>query len=333
MDWQVLLGFLPSYFLMIYLSIPFHELGHLAAGLLSGYRFNSFRVLSWIWLQKEGKIHFTKSKNMSFIAGQCLMAPTDNEEDFKFIFYNLGGVLVNFIIAVLSFVFLLGQRNAILFGIFWGICIANLFLGLVNIIPFTSNDGRNILNCLKSRRTKHGMYMTLKTNEEMSKGKRYRDYTEQDFQLYPDDDFGNDMVFALAALESARLYDLGAYEKSLAIFDSINTKKLSKLYQNSIQAEYLYHALVHNPDFEKAKEIYQNSELQKFLQMSLPTNFRIRIAYEYFINQNKEKTENLFTSAYAFLDSYPVMGVAASERDYLDYLKEKIRLHEMDTSR
>ena len=41
-------------YLLLILQIVVHEGGHLVFGLLSGYRFSSFRVASFMWIKQEG---------------------------------------------------------------------------------------------------------------------------------------------------------------------------------------------------------------------------------------------------------------------------------------
>ena len=63
-----LLMFIPlmlSIYAAFLLQTVIHEAGHLVFGLATGYRFVSFRVFSWMWIKKDGKLHF---KRMSLAA-------------------------------------------------------------------------------------------------------------------------------------------------------------------------------------------------------------------------------------------------------------------------
>jgi len=93
-----LLAFLIAYVAFFIISIPVHELGHLVFGLLSGYRFSSFRLFSLVWYKENGKVLFRRSRN-KLALGQCLMLPPKHEKDFKFVWHNLGGGLFNLLIA------------------------------------------------------------------------------------------------------------------------------------------------------------------------------------------------------------------------------------------
>ncbi|MBP3888386.1 MAG: hypothetical protein J6F30_12205 [Cellulosilyticum sp.] len=47
-----------------------HEGVHLVFGLLSGYRFSSFRIAGWMWIKKEGKLCFKKLSYQTGIENQ-----------------------------------------------------------------------------------------------------------------------------------------------------------------------------------------------------------------------------------------------------------------------
>ena len=58
------------------LQIVLHEGGHLLFGLLSGYRFVSFRIFNWTLIRQEGKFRL-KRFGIAGPGGQCLMLPPD----------------------------------------------------------------------------------------------------------------------------------------------------------------------------------------------------------------------------------------------------------------
>lgn len=55
------------------IQIIFHEAGHLIFGLLTGYRFSSFRIVNLMWVKLDGRVQFRRL-NFTGIGGQCLMA-------------------------------------------------------------------------------------------------------------------------------------------------------------------------------------------------------------------------------------------------------------------
>ena len=77
--WNELMKFLELILLMyiVYMvNVIIHEGGHLIFGLMTGYKFNSFRIFSVILIKQNGKL---KIKNISLAGtgGQCLMSPPE----------------------------------------------------------------------------------------------------------------------------------------------------------------------------------------------------------------------------------------------------------------
>ena len=85
-----------------FLNIVIHEGGHLVAGLMTGYRFVSFRFLNWTLIRQGGRLHW-RNFELAGTGGQCLMAPPDKPlEQIDTRWYNAGGVLANIIVVLLS---------------------------------------------------------------------------------------------------------------------------------------------------------------------------------------------------------------------------------------
>lgn len=84
------------------LQIIIHEAGHLVFGLLTGYRFISFRVSSFMWMKDNDRIRF-KRMSIAGTGGQCLMAPPDLKDGKMPVqLYNYGGAIMNLIASVIS---------------------------------------------------------------------------------------------------------------------------------------------------------------------------------------------------------------------------------------
>lgn len=318
-----LLVFLIAYVAFFIISIPIHELGHLVFGLLSGYRFSSFRLFSFVWLKEDGKLLFKRSRN-KLVLGQCLMIPPKDEKDFKFVWYNLGGGLFNLLTAgiflTLSFYFSGNILTQILIA---GIA-ANIAMGLMNLIPISiqvPNDGMNVVKALQSPQARHGFYVMMKVNEEMMNGKRFRDYDDSFFKVDVPANFNNYFVAYLVLCDAARLYDSGQYEKSIDTYGLLNLNKLQTYYRNSVMLDYLYFHTIHKPDYTKATEIYARRDMKKYLKMPLPTITRPLAAYEFFVNNDKEKAELLLKKAHEQTESFPNKGLRIMEKDYLNHLE------------
>ena len=87
------------------IHIFIHELGHLIFGILTGYKFNSFRVGSYLLQKTNGKYEI-KNLHIMGTGGQCLMeAPEmDDEGEYPYKLYHLGGIINNLIASILGLI-------------------------------------------------------------------------------------------------------------------------------------------------------------------------------------------------------------------------------------
>ena len=77
------------------LQIIIHEAGHLVFGLLTGYRFSSFRIFNLMLVKESGRLRLRKL-NIAGTGGQCLMCPPDLVNGtMPFMLYNFGGAIMN----------------------------------------------------------------------------------------------------------------------------------------------------------------------------------------------------------------------------------------------
>ena len=298
------------------LGVIAHEFGHLVFGKLTGYRFSSFRVGPLVLFRENDRITFKFSR--SIIAGQCLMAPPENFDDFKFVLYNLGGVIFNFL---LFGVFLyLGVRDGITF---------NLVLAISNLVPVKAwtNDGFNLCEALKSKDAAYGFYMMMYVNHKLVEGERYRDFDEELFKIDDEADFGNTFVAYMVMLRASRFEDLGQYDAAQETLSRLDLTKLPPIYRAMTNAVLLYCCLIYNPDFDRAREIYKDKKLRKILKSGLPSFMRIAIAYEFFVLNDKkisERSDYLLKKAKKAANNLPNVGQREMELEYIQKLEEQI---------
>ncbi len=316
-----LIVFILFYIVFYIVSIPVHELGHLVFGLMSGCRFSSFRLLSYVWYKENSRIKLKKSGN-GFMLGQCLMAPPADEAKFRFVLYNLGGGLFN----LLTVAVLIGI--AVLAGDFSPVLIAGItssaVTGLMNLIPITvqiPNDGMNVVKALQSPQARHGLYVMMLVNDDMISGKRFRDYDERFFTVPDTADLRNYFAAYILLCDAARLYDCGLYEACIEKYNTLPLNELPPYYRNSVNLDYLYHYCVHRPDHDKARELYAQRDMKKYLNAPLPMVSRALTAYEFFVCGDREKAGEYLKKAKAQIDSFPSKGFQMMETDYLTHLE------------
>ena len=144
-------------------------------GLLTGYRFRSYRLGSLMIQQENGRLRLRRLK-ISGTAGQCLLAPPDWSEDLPVMLYNLGGCLANLLMTVLCLLVWLPVRQHWLGALPLAVGLMGIAMALSNGIPMrvggVDNDGRNALSLGKDIEAKRAFWQQMKVNEAQSDGLR-----------------------------------------------------------------------------------------------------------------------------------------------------------------
>ena len=202
----------------IFIHVPLHELGHLVFGVLSGYRFLSFRIGNLV-IQRSSKGLNFKKFHLSGTAGQCLMAPKAQNSDKMPIFvYNIGGGLMNLIISGLitglGFIFI-EYKYFFVFSLCFA--AAGINMALTNLVPMryggVANDGYNVLTLIKNPSARRALSVQLAANEATAYGKRLSSLPEEwFFEIH--DEKNSIHTAAHAYLCAQRLLDLGRLDEA-----------------------------------------------------------------------------------------------------------------------
>ena len=212
-------------YLAFFLQIIIHEGGHLVFGLLTGYRFSSFRILSFMLVKKGEKLEF-KRFGLSGTAGQCLMSPPELKDGkMPYVLYNLGGIIMNLIA---SAVFCLGAlllRGAGKEPVFpWILALAGVYMALTNGIPLNdtvSNDGYNALNLGRDPVALRSFWVQLTVNAASTQGTRIKELPEEWFEIPEGADMSNNLISSWLTLAENRAMDVRDFEQARSILDTL----------------------------------------------------------------------------------------------------------------
>lgn len=134
------------------LQIILHELGHLLFGLLSGYRFVSFRF-GFRLLAQCGQLC------------RCVMCPPEPDQDgyFPLALYSLGGIFLNFLSGLLFLLLYFISGGMLLLTLFsLSAGILGLGFGLMFALPVKYSDGYNALWLNDDDAALHGHWLRLR---------------------------------------------------------------------------------------------------------------------------------------------------------------------------
>lgn len=321
------------FIIVFIIQIIIHESGHLIFGLISRYEFISFRVGSITIVKADGKFKLKKF-NIKGTGGQCLMMPkTNNYEELHYILYNLGGVLMNAIVSIVSAIILLSIDTNKYIEV---ILIAFIFVGIVcvigNGIPMKisgiANDGYNILSISKDKFIKYCFYTQLKVNGLLYKGMRIKDMPIEWFYIKDGADINNPLVTSLKIMEANYYHDKLNFEMAKKCYEDIleNSPKIIKLYENEIKCELLFLEIL-NGNLEKVEEIY-TKELRNYIKITECYISRKRLMYTYnlMVLKDKNKADKLLGEFERVKKTYPVKSEIESEEEIIKLIGDKLKV-------
>ena len=310
------------------LNIVLHEGGHLVAGLLTGYRFVSFRFFNWTLIRQGGRLHW-RNYELAGTGGQCLMAPPDKPlEQIDTRRYNAGGVLANCIVALLSlwliWVFDLPRWLDIL--LFMMIVIA-LFTVLTNGIPMkvggVANDGLNLVQMEKDLPGKQCFCNILEVNARSQEGETYNEMPDRLFDMPQPIDWKNSMHVGSALLEATRMTALHRWEDAYRLLTEVLTHKddIMALYQMELENMMTLTCIATGRDGE-ARQHY-SPEVAQHISRHASTQSDKRLtamAVVLALDGDRSKAEKMLHQLEADRDKYIHQGDVAMSLDLMQWL-------------
>lgn len=326
---------LAGLFLGMYVALFFHmilhEAGHLVFGLLTGYKFSSFRIASFIWLKENGKIKL-KRISIAGTGGQCLMIPPDIKDGkLPLVLYNLGGSIINIIIGAL---FLIGYWFcadvpflSTLFVIF---AVVGFMTAIMNGIPMrmgtVDNDGYNAFALSKNKEAVEAFWVQLKVVEQSSKGFRLKDMPAEWFTVPTDEAMKNSMVATRGVFACNRLMDEERFEEADALMAHLLEidSGIVGLHRDLLMCDRVYMELIR----ENRREVIENmltKEQKKFMKSMkrFPTVLRTQYALALLFERDVAKAETIINEFEKVAKTYPYSQDIESERELIEIAKRK----------
>lgn len=329
----VMLLSLITFVLCCILQIILHEGGHLIGGLLSGYRFVSFRILNWTIIKEEGKLRI-KHFNIAGTGGQCLLTPPEKPiHNIPVAIYNLGGVMINLLTATLSLILLITTEELPypieLFLIFN--CIIGFFLGILNGIPFSfgaiSNDANNMRLLLKDEQSKQTMVHLLHINAFVQKGMRPKDIPDFYFTCNEPINYKNPLQINLYLMVIGKLMDEEQWEVCYNKLEDLIKHKdeMLDLFIKETACELLFISLITGRQ-ERAKELY-TEELSRYIQQYakiMSSKQRILCAIAFYMEKDRVKAEKIYKKLALQQDRMLMQGEVKMDLALMDSMLNKI---------
>ena len=304
------------------LQVIIHEAGHLVFGLLSGYKFISFRVFDFKIIKDENEKLKIRFERLAGTGGQCLMrAPEYVEGKFKYKLYLLGGVIFNIVFSIVSWL-ILPSYYTLLFA------LIGFALAFLNLIPMGFNDGMTYYHASKDEATRFFLYLQLEYIYYQSIGKNLLIEQPTIVEKINSLEITN-TNYLTDSLEFIKLDGLEYFFEFDALYNEsrklyIERTDLLPVYKVELMALLVKLISLVNPEDELLEEIMKDKSLKVRLKQKNPQTKNILATYEYGVKLDDEKALNLINEARKIKNKAPNLYVQNLEMKYCDYLENKI---------
>lgn len=300
--------------------VTIHELGHLACGLFTGYRFVSFRIFNITFIRIDGRLKI-KRFAVAGTGGQCLMLPPNLPvEKIPVGLYNAGGVIANLLVLAAVSPLLWCDLTPVIYEFVTVFIIVDIIIILMNGIPVRNckitNDAGNILLLRSNMRAKRAVMNQLRANAMIQNGVRPKDMPEEWFRTEADIDYGNALEVSVPLMGASRLVDMEQWEAAYDALEALYSHKseIMPLYVLEIKCELLFVALITERN-ARAEELLDN-ELTKYIRTYskvMSSKARVMCAIALYVEHDRDKALAIRRKLYDARNTYLLQGEIKSD--------------------
>ena len=315
----------------IFVQMIIHEAGHLVFGLLSGYKFSSFRIFSFMWVKENGKIKFRRL-SLAGTGGQCLMTPPDMADGkIPVALYNLGGSVMNIASGMIFLgLFLIFSDIPFLSAVMLLFAVIGFIFAVMNGVPMrmgtVDNDGYNAFALTRSPEAIRSFWVQMKVNEQIAKGIRLKNMPDEWFAVPYDEAMKNSMVAVMGVFACNRLMDEGEFDEA----DKLMTHMLETdngmigLHRSLMICDRMYVEMITDNRLEVLDSMF-TKEQKKFMKSmkSFPSVLRTEYAYALLCEKDTAKAEQVKARFEKCARTYPYPNEVQSERELMEIAETK----------
>ena len=331
-----LVGLFLGMYVALFFHMIVHEAGHLVFGLMTGYKFCSFRVASFMWLKENGKLKF-KRLTLAGTGGQCLMTPPDMKDGkIPLVLYNLGGSFINIIIGALFLVgYLIFSDIPFLSPILLIFAVVGFMTAMVNGIPMrmgtVDNDGYDAFALSRNKEAVEAFWVQLKVAEQSSKGVRLKDMPAEWFAVPTDGAMKNSMVATRCVFACNRLMDEEKFEEADALMAHLLEIEsgIVGLHHDLLMCDRIYVELI-GENRSEIIESMMTKEQKKFMKAMkrFPSVLRTQYVLALLSEKDAAKAETIKSDFEKTVKSYPYPHEIDSERELMRIAEQKTVIQE-----
>ena len=306
----------------VVIQIIVHEAGHLVFGLLSGYKFVSFRIFDFKLEKDSNNKIKLRLQHMRGTLGQCLMKPPKYiEGKFRYKLYLAGGVLGNLIFSIAIW-FIYPSIYTLI------IVMIGIIFGISNAIPTGFNDGMTYKLSTQDETNKYVLYLTLVVNYYASIGKSYIEEHPEELEKIKNlkIEKPNYNTDALKLIEYDYYQEQFEFEKAyhgLLEFYKENPDMVLP-YKMEVSKLLIFFMCLLDKENPLLEELLADPYTKSTLKANVPQNKTINALIEWKVNNNPEKALELLEEGRKILDKSPNLRAQVMEEKYISYIKDLI---------
>lgn len=307
-----IVGFLVS----ILLLVPAHEAGHLICGLLSGYKFVSFRIFNLTLIRINGRLR-VKRFGVAGTGGQCLLTPPQLPIDkIPTAWYNIGGLLVNLLLLAAAAPLFLLDLSAIEAELLAVFILTDLMFLLMNGIPMQGNDAYNILQMRNNSLCKRSLVIQLRSNALIQEGIRPKDMPDEWFEWRTDINWKKALEVSSPMMHASRELDMMNFEQAYTEFSELYNHKddIMELLVMEIACELAFCAMVTGRE-SQARELL-SPKVKKYADTYgrvMSSKQRLLFAIALYLDNDRVKAETIYTNLEKSQNRYLLQGEVKSD--------------------
>lgn len=317
--WAAAVGMV-AFLLSLAVLIPAHEAGHLVCGLMTGYKFVSFRIFNLTFIKVDGRLR-VKRFSVAGTGGQCLLTPPDRPlEQIPTAWYNAGGVLADLLLLGFVSPLFWFHLQPLWLEVLWIFGLTDVILILMNGVPMKlggiGNDGYNMLNLRHNMLSKRAFVIQLRSNALIQEGKRPQDMPADWFEWKTDIDYTNPLEVSMPLMHATREIDRMDWESAYREFDALyqHRAEIMPLYGNEIACELAFCAMMTGRP-ERAAELL-DARLRKYIEAYrkvMSSKQRIMCGIALYLDNDREQARQFYEALAATKEKYLLQGEVKSD--------------------
>jgi len=313
------------------LQVIVHEGGHLVAGLLTGYRLVSFRILNWALIRRDGKWQWHRF-SVSGTGGQCLMKPPHKPlSQINTRWYNLGGVLANLVVATIALVLYFGSGAPTWCKLLLMMtALVGYGMALLNGIPLRlsgiNNDGYNMLFLERSPRDKRLLCQLLEANAMIQEGTLPNELPEEMFSDNAPIDWSDGIQANWQLMVIARLEMQHRWEEAYQLINqALAEQRIMPLIATELTLEKIFICLMLGR-CQEAQSL-RTDKLSRYVQQFERTQSskqRIRFAVTLMLDGHHDQALAILTALKTQRSHYLMQGEVAMDIALMQHLYDTL---------